>query len=70
MANNLDELKLLRACCEEKPNEYRLLKDLLRLQKKNSLQLRQHSIRSEAETIMDNTTLNARCYDYQGNCLE
>lgn len=54
MANNSDELELLKLCCEEKPNEYRLLKDLLKLQKKNSLQVRQHSIKSEAEAIMGN----------------
>lgn len=54
MANNSDELELLKKCCENNPNEYRLLKDIIRLQKKNSLQLRQRSIKQEVETILDN----------------
>lgn len=52
--DTISDLELLQECCRENPNEYKLLVELLKLQKKNSLQLRQRSIKQEAETKLDN----------------
>lgn len=52
--DTISDLDLLKECCRENPNEYKLIVDLLRLEKRVSLQLRQRSIQAEAETTMDN----------------
>lgn len=52
--DTISDLDLLKECCRENPNEYNLIVDFLRLEKKKSLQLRQRSIQDEAENTMKN----------------
>lgn len=51
--NSIDEKNLLKSICEDNPNEANLIRDLLRINKSTTLQMRKRGIREQVERKID-----------------